>query len=260
MFFPLLFPLSAANGPDERLHPRCAGALHLRRHMSVDVEGERRRRMAEIALHGLDVVAGLNRRDSVTVPQIVQPCVGQADRCDDLFIIVINRVRRDMFSNLVAKDQPGILPKRSCPKSFFRLPLSMLSEHLDDCRGDHNRPPLPILRGYQTPLTRMPRNVLELFVDADRGFVKIHAVPGESTDFASAHPGEKRDKEKRFISISADRLRKGCNVVRIQRHDLLALHTRQLAEIRGIEADITDFDGLLQRPVKDAMRVFDRLG
>ena len=46
--------------------------------MAVNVEGEGRRRMAEIALHRLYIIAILKRQHRVSVPEIMKPFMRQA--------------------------------------------------------------------------------------------------------------------------------------------------------------------------------------
>lgn len=66
--FPLVFPLQVQNALYEALHARRACLLHLIRNMAVYVQRKGGRRMAEIALNCLYIVARANGCDRVTMP------------------------------------------------------------------------------------------------------------------------------------------------------------------------------------------------
>ena len=67
-FSPAGFPLSAGNALDELLHPLCAVAFHLVRHMAVDIQGKGGRGVSQIPLYGLDIIPALNRGHGVAMP------------------------------------------------------------------------------------------------------------------------------------------------------------------------------------------------
>ena len=56
---------ASLNAVEILLHPLRALSLHLLRHMTVLVQGERRRMMAQVGLHRLDVVPGTDGRHGV---------------------------------------------------------------------------------------------------------------------------------------------------------------------------------------------------
>ena len=59
---------SGRHALDELLHAIRAGLFHLGRHMAVHIKSKGRRRMAQVFLHGLDVIPTLNRHDGVGMP------------------------------------------------------------------------------------------------------------------------------------------------------------------------------------------------
>ena len=62
-----------------RFHSGCAVLLHLLRDVAVNVQGERGRSVAQIALYGLNVVAGVDRCNGVRVSEIVEPGIWPSD-------------------------------------------------------------------------------------------------------------------------------------------------------------------------------------
>lgn len=111
--FPLCFPLSARHVFDKALHSGRAVLLHLFGYVAVDVKRERRRMMAKIALHGLDIVPGLQCCNGIAVPEIVQACVWHTDRGRDALKVVVERMRRQVGTNLIGEHIALILPKRA---------------------------------------------------------------------------------------------------------------------------------------------------
>lgn len=67
--FPLFFPLSEIqNVFDVVFHALRTFLLHLVGHMAVDIQRERRRGVAEVALDGFDVIAGADGCNGEAVP------------------------------------------------------------------------------------------------------------------------------------------------------------------------------------------------
>ena len=65
--FSLNFPLSSSNAPDKVLHPLCAFPLHLIGDMTVDIQCKGGGGMAQVALHGLNVVPAFYRCHGIRV-------------------------------------------------------------------------------------------------------------------------------------------------------------------------------------------------
>ncbi len=61
----------------ERLHPVSTGMFHLVCDMSINIQSKCSSRMAKVLLHGLYVVAALDRNDRVGMSQIVKAGIGK---------------------------------------------------------------------------------------------------------------------------------------------------------------------------------------
>ena len=78
--FSLIFSLIGSTGgncTDKTLHAVGTFALHLVSHMAVYVQRKGRCGVAQITLHGLDVVASADRGDCVGVTQVVETGISQ---------------------------------------------------------------------------------------------------------------------------------------------------------------------------------------
>ena len=63
---------------------------HIIRIVPIKVQSKRCRGMAEILLHGLDVVPRAYRIDSIRVAQVMDPCIRKTDLIDDALKAVID--------------------------------------------------------------------------------------------------------------------------------------------------------------------------
>lgn len=80
LFDPLSDPLQVENLCNEALHALGTCGSHVICKVTVDVQSERCRGMAEIFVHGLNVVAALDRGNGESMTQIMEAC----DRCADV--------------------------------------------------------------------------------------------------------------------------------------------------------------------------------
>ena len=78
---------------NEAFHTVGAILLHLVRDVSVDVQREGCSGVAEVSLHGFDIVSRLQRRYSVGMPHIVESDIRCANLGNDLFEVVVDRIR-----------------------------------------------------------------------------------------------------------------------------------------------------------------------
>ena len=67
------------------------------------------------------------------------------------------------------------------------------------------------------------------------------------------------DDEQPLERLPVDRVQEGGGLCFVQRLDLCPLHARQLTGIGRIDPQIADLDGLSQRPVQNAVNIFDSL-
>lgn len=74
---------SGRYGLNKLFHPLCAVPLHLLRDVSVDIQRKRSGCVSKIFLHGLNVVAALDRGNGESMTQIVEACGRCADVSDN---------------------------------------------------------------------------------------------------------------------------------------------------------------------------------
>ena len=79
------------NRLDKLLHPLCTVLLHLLRNMSVNIQRESRGGMAEIFLHGFNVVAAFDTGNCVCVTQVVKTGGWRTDFLYDPLEAVVHR-------------------------------------------------------------------------------------------------------------------------------------------------------------------------
>ena len=79
------------NRLDKLLHPLCAILLHLLRNMAVNIQCESSSGMAEIFLHGFNVVAAFDTGNCICVAQVVKAGGWRTDFLYDSLEAVIHR-------------------------------------------------------------------------------------------------------------------------------------------------------------------------
>ena len=79
------------NRPDKLLHSLCAILFHLFRNMSVNIQRERRSGMAEIFLHGFNVVAAFDTGNCICVAQVVKAGGWRTDSLYNSLEAVVHR-------------------------------------------------------------------------------------------------------------------------------------------------------------------------
>lgn len=107
---------------DKFLHSRRRLLTHLLRHVAVDVEREARGRVAEILLHGLDVVAALERRHREFVAEVVEALIFKAH--------VLYHFLEETVDRVVADVHPVFVREHEVPRvKHPRDPVTILREH-----------------------------------------------------------------------------------------------------------------------------------
>ena len=86
-----LMKLPIRNRLDKLLHPLSAVLLHLFRHMSVNIQRESRSGMAEIFLHGFNVVTAFDTGNCVCMAQVVKTGGWRTDFLYDPLEAVVHR-------------------------------------------------------------------------------------------------------------------------------------------------------------------------
>ena len=80
--------------------------------MTVHVQREARRGVAQVGLHGLHVVAVFDRDDGVAVPEVMESLFRHTDLTDDLFEMLVYGEVYQVPPQFIRKDQiPGIVPR-----------------------------------------------------------------------------------------------------------------------------------------------------
>ena len=207
--FPYVFPLQIGNALYEGFHSVCAGLFHLLGDVAIHVQREGSGVVAQVALHGFDVIPGPESCHGVAVAEIVEPRVRQTDRSREAFVVVIDRVGGKMLPSLIAEDKAGILPDRPRPEAVPELLCPMLLQQFDHGGGGGDRAALVVLGGDQAELPRLAGDVLELLVDRDRAALQVYAVPGEATDLSAPHAGKEHGQIYRLEAVALDGPNKG---------------------------------------------------
>ena len=107
-FDPLSDPLQVENLCNEALHALRTCGSHVICEVTIDVQGERRCGMAEIALHGFDVISSPDTVNGVGVARVMYPCAWNADARYHSLEAVENRPVGNISAKFVSKYQPGI--------------------------------------------------------------------------------------------------------------------------------------------------------
>ena len=194
---------------NEAFHAVSAILLHLVSDVSIDVQREGCRGVAQVALHSFDIVSCLQCRYSVGMSHIVEPDIRRTDLGNDLFEVVVNRVWIQIASKLVGKDQVHrVLETLSVLKLPGHLLLFHAIQNIHDLPRRFQLSGFAVLGGHQDTLSITLARPLELLVDQNGSAGKIHNVPSEPKDLALSHPGEQRNEKQILKLVSADRLQK----------------------------------------------------
>ena len=90
--------------------------------------------------------------------------------------------------------------------------------------------------------------------------LEVHAVPGETEDFALPQPGKKRHQKQMLVGVALNGLEKNRNVLLLHGLDLLPARSRKITHIRRVAADHAQLHRLGQSPVQNPVDILDRLG
>ena len=258
---PRLFrPSGALDDMDESLHPVGALLLHLVRNVSVDVQREGRRGVAQVGLHGLDVVADLQGGHCVGVPHVVEADLRRADLFHDLLEVVVDRVGIQVPAKLVGEDQVhGVLEVLPVLELPGHLLLFDPIEDVHDLLGGLQLSGLPVFRGDELAGPVPDPGPLELLVDQNGAPGEVHYVPSQTHDLALPHPGEQGHEEQVLVLVALDSLQEVGDHVLIHSVHLLLLDPGTDRGVRGVVGDVAVQDCLPQGRVEDPVDVLDRL-
>ena len=216
--------------------------------------------MTQIALHGLDVVTALKRYQCIAVTQIVEAFLIQSQFPYNVFEMLIYGHMTQISAPLVRENEiPRIVPSRS--RLLLKLLLAgfLRFQEFHDRRRDHDISAHAVLGGHQRVDPADLLRLLQLLLHMDRAGIEVHAVPCEPQHLALPHTGEECDQVQEFKLMPSDRIQKPHDLFLFQRFDFLFRDLRKFTELRRIEAEHSQLDRLLQRPVQHTMDVFDGL-
>ena len=245
---------------DKALHAVGALLLHLVGDMAVDVQGKGRRGVAQVALHGLDVVSDLQGGHRVGMPHIVEAELRRADPFHDLLEVVVDRVWVQVFAQLVGKDQVhGVLEAFPVLELPGHLLLLDPVEGVHDLLGGLQLSGLPVFRGDQLAGPVPDPRPLKLLVDQNGAPGKIDHVPGQTHNLPLPHASEQSHEEQILVFVALDGLQEVGDHVLIHGVHLLLLDPGTDRGVRGVVGDVAVQDCLPQSRVEDPVDVLDCL-
>ena len=234
---------------------------HLVRTVSVEVQGEGRRRVTQILLNRLDVVSGAERVDRVSVPQVVDADAGHAQRADDLLEAVVQRAEGRVASQLIGEHQVVLVVPGA---SRFLRPLALqcllFPEQIHHIGRGHDQAAFAVLCRVEAVLSVFALALVELLVDENAAPVKVHTVPHEPQQFALPQTGEHEDDDHDPIAAVLNGRQQFVHLLVRQRLDLLLENPGRHTVVAGVCADIAEADGLLKNTVELPVHVLDGLG
>lgn len=220
--FPLVFPLQVRNALNVLLHTVRAGLLHLFCDMAVHVQREGGAIVAQVSLHGLDIVPGPDRGHGVAVTQIVESGRWEADGCNDFLVVVVYGAGGQVVAQIIRKHQSGVLPQPPRPEPCRALVGTVSPQDSNHGRGDGNHAPLAVLCGHKVVFSWFAGNVLELLIDKNMPPLQVHAVPSKPQDFPSPHTCEECNQKNRFKRAALNGFQEVGDILTIQGLNLLA--------------------------------------
>ena len=131
----------------------------------------------------------------------------------------------------------------------------MLSESLQHGRRNRNRARLIVL---QCAELIPPFDLVQLAVNPHNPAFPVDTVPRKAEDFTHSHSRKQINSVDQLKRMPLNATQKVGYLRAVHRLNLCFLHARQFAHVRGIHLNQTDFNGLLQRPVKRAVRIVNR--
>ena len=147
--FPFIFPFRLRDLADEGIHPVCTVLLHLRRHMAVDIRGERCGVVPQVTLYGLDIVSSPQGSHRVTVSQIMKPCSRHANVAGNPLEVVVDCTGRQMFPYRIAEHIALIMPQFSHQPPHLLLLRFLLAKQINHEMADFQGTAFSVLGGDQ---------------------------------------------------------------------------------------------------------------
>lgn len=162
-----------------RLHSRRALVLHLLQDVTVNVESKARRRVTEIRLHRLHVVALLERRHGVCMAQIVKARVGASYLRRSRFEAFERRLRKYEMPRLIRENEiPFVLPRLAHYGVAFKLFSSDLAQKLHYERRDGQNARFVVLRRRDIVTAALFLFSAQLLLYRDRTVAEVYGAKG----------------------------------------------------------------------------------
>ena len=174
--------------------------------MGVGRKRKGRGGMAQILLHGLDVVSGPEAVDRERVPKIMEPELRHPKRSDDAFKVDPEGFVVDIPSQLVGKDKVlPVIPCRSGKISPGLLPALLLAQGVHDsvCRSQY---PGPAVLQRRKPEVLLSLGPVMLLVDQERSPLKVYAIPGQAEKLSLPEARKQGDEQRKLIYADMSRI------------------------------------------------------
>src|SRR6266567_5917734 len=142
------------------------------------------------------------------------------------------------------KNEIRLLPGEPCPGLLVQLAVLVVTERIDDLRGDGEAAPAPRrLRLDQLVLVVDP---LQLVIDANVPHLKINVTPAQTERLTLSQTHRQCDGVKRLKPITFDRDQESMSLVTRERLDLLLLDSRALHHSRRIAVEVVPLHGVVE--------------
>lgn len=165
--------------------------------------------MSQVHLHRLHIVSVLQGKDCKGVAQVVYSRVRCSDFLRNLFEVQVDSFWLQMMSDLVGKHQsllvfclsmPGLL-RAAGQFPLFDLLLIAFLEDVHHESGRTQNADFAVFGGSELGASCIFRASLQLFVDCQRAFCEVHAVPGETQCLRFTEPGEEDHPQQHAVDI-----------------------------------------------------------
>lgn len=219
---------------DEVLQLDGALLAHLLADVTVDVQREGRRGVAEVFLEGLDVHAAFQTDHRVGVPKIVDPGLRRADLRRQPLEAVEDGPVGQIPAEGACEDQAGFGPLVPQEAPQLVLPRPLLSEELGNAGSHRNNAAFVVLRRDDLRDAALGVLLVELLLDQDRAVCVVHTIPRQPQKLPFPHPGEQGNLIQVFVGVSGQQLQQVCDLLRGQWVDLFLDDPGQDAAVRRI--------------------------
>lgn len=230
---------------DEALQLDGALLAHLLADVTVDVQREGRRGVAEVFLEGFDIHSAFQTDHRVGVPQVVDSGLRRADLRRKPLEAVVHGPVGQVPTEGTREDQTGFDPLVPQKAPQLVLPRPLLSEELCNAGRHGNDAAFVVLRRDDLRHAAFGVLLVELLLDQDCAACVVHTIPGKAQKLPFPHPGEQGDLVEVFVGMPRQQLQQVCDLLGGQRVDFLFDDPGKDAAVRGIRPEQSDLHSLL---------------